>query len=470
MTIFSTDELAQWSNGLWTSMPSHPIHGICHDTRNLKRSDMFVAIRGDRFDGHDFLPEAFAKGASAALVDKHHSKKDDKALLRVNNTREALVTLAAGHRARLNGLIIGITGSVGKTTVKELTAKMLSQKATTAQTPGNWNNDIGLPLSLLKMSNSDAYGVYEIGMNHPGELQPLCELLQPSWGLITTIGPVHLEAFNSVKEIAYEKGALFRSLPDNGQAFLFSDEEWCDFLIDNSSCHYIRIAMDTQADFSGTLIRNQTGTYLECTEPDHKKHIYALPQPGTHFARNVLMAIASARTANVTTSAIEIALETYRTPPMRWQTAIINNVVFINDAYNANPLSMHAALKTFAECEYGKHYWLMLGGMHELGNQAEIEHKNVGRIAACGSWCGIFTIGKMGAWIADGALEAGWPHTKTYVCNNLDEALLFALDLWRGNDAVLLKASRSEHLEEFLHLWKSSAEQANRHSNNSKSK
>ena len=197
--------LALWTGGEWVGKPPHaPVRGVTIDSRNLKPGQLFVAIRGERVDGHAYVAQALRDGAVAALVQRDLAASCQAAgpLLAVTDPRAALAALAAGYRASLSTAMIALTGSVGKTTVKEMTADILSALAPTARTRGNWNNDLGLPLSLLTLEKEHRFGVFEVGMNHPGELKPLCEMIRPRWGVITTIGPVHIEYFNSVRAIA----------------------------------------------------------------------------------------------------------------------------------------------------------------------------------------------------------------------------------------------------------------------------
>ncbi len=202
MARFDPKQLAAWTGGSWLNGVPRVVDGISTDSRCIAPGSIFVAIRGLNFDGHDFVSSAFCRGASGAVVARSDlAGKAPGPLLAVNDTAKALQHMAANYRQMLNIRVIAVTGSVGKTTVKEMIAGILTRRLATAKTIGNWNNEYGLPLSILNMESHAKVGVFELGVNHPGELLPLCQLLKPDWGIITTVGPVHLEYFGSEKAV-----------------------------------------------------------------------------------------------------------------------------------------------------------------------------------------------------------------------------------------------------------------------------
>ena len=226
MPKYRPGELSQWVSKLWKNgMPERSLTGISHDTRTLKPDDLYVAIRGEQFDGHDFVREAFQKGAAGALVDDRFQWSENP-VLQVHDTIKGLQELAKGYRKEWMCSPVGITGSVGKTTVKEMCADILSIKGDTHRTAGNYNNHIGLPLSMLSLPRMARYGVFEIGMNHPGEIALLAYLLQPKIGIITDICNAHREHFQSLEEIAHEKMKLAERVPISGKVILDRDSQW----------------------------------------------------------------------------------------------------------------------------------------------------------------------------------------------------------------------------------------------------
>ncbi len=445
--------LAEWTGGSWKCGVPPEIKGISTDTRNLQPGTLYVAIKGPSFDGHDFVQAAFKSGAAGAIVGRYE-QPSSRPLLHVKDTIRSLLDMASGYRKSVGAEILAVTGSVGKTTVKEMIADVLSALAPTARTRGNWNNEIGLPLSVLAMDGTARFGVFEVGMNHPGELRVLCEKLAPDLGVITAVGPVHLEFFDSVRSIALEKKELLLCLPDDGTAFLRRDDGWYDLLSEGIRCGIITVAMSGAADyvcerFSGhedaMVVREQrSGEYFK----------FRLPAPGRHIAENALFAIAVGRFHGIAWEEIGRALERFKPQPMRWERTVVNGVEVINDSYNANPMSMSAALQTFSGAKSGGRKWLVLGGMHELGEGAREAHIKLGRTLAEEPWAGLITVGELGGLIAEGAEAGGRRRTGIFRCADHSEAAFVLNGAVAQGDSVLLKASRGERLEKILVEWR----------------
>ncbi len=399
---YSSAELAEWvSNGWKNSNESFPVFGISHDTRTLKTGDVYLAINGENFDGHDFVEQAVEKGAAGLIVDREFPNLGTPQLI-VSNAWKALWQMAVGARSTWGGTVIGITGSVGKTTVKELVASVLEQKGRVAKTLGNWNNDIGLPLSMLAADRSADFFVFELGMNHPGEIDPLAALLKPDWALITNIGKAHIEFFSGLDAIAKEKATI---LNHASNALLDSDSEWFNRL---------------KSGFSGPVIT--------LTEES-----FVAPQPGAHMVQNTRFAATLGLELGLSPEEVQAGLDAFEPLPMRWQTIEKDGVHFINDAYNANPLSMRAALSTFAELPGEGRKFVVLGGMRELGASEAEEHRALSEFADSLGFDFIIRVGS--AW-TDGI-------KKNAAGDLLRENL-------RAGDRVLLKASRGERLETIL--------------------
>jgi len=420
MTSFTPSELATWTSNPWKNSKgagSACFQGlenlrICHDTRTLKEGDVYIAIKGENFDGHDFVEQAVENGAAGLIVEREFptllsrrspsAKADGTPQLIVPDTMAALWQLAAGARSTWAGTVIGITGSVGKTTVKELAASVLEQKGTVAKTLGNWNNDIGLPLSMLAADRFADFFVFELGMNHPGEINPLAELLKPDWALITNIGKAHTEFFPDMDGIAKEKSAI---LNHTTNALLNADSEWFDRL---------------KSGFGGPVV--------PLTEES-----FSAPQPGAHMIQNTRFAATLGLELGLSPVAVQKGLDSFKPLPMRWQTIKKDGVLFINDAYNANPLSMRAAISTFAELPGEGRKFVVLGGMRELGASEAEEHRTLGEFADSLGFDFIIRVG------------SAWPDG----IKKNDAAILLRENL-RAGDRVLLKASRGERIETIL--------------------
>lgn len=455
MPNFDAREVAQWTGGKWCFGQPGAIAGVSTDSRTLCRGALFVALRGPLFDGHSFIGEAFARGAVGAVISENTDAmpREDRPLLRVPDTAQALRDMAANYRRRIQVAIVAVTGSVGKTTVKEMVADVLARRLRVARSRGNWNNEIGVPLSLLAMEPETRVGVFELGMNHPGELASLCRMLQPDWGLVTTIGPVHLEFFKSVEAIAAEKSILLKSLPSGGVAVLRCDEPYFEILRAATPCRVITLALSGAADYLGSPPDAQGQMEIRERATGEACRLQA-PLPGAHHAANTLFAAAVGRAHGLAWEEIQAALESYRSPPMRWERQIVAGVTIINDAYNANPVSMAAALRTFAELPVAGGRWLVLAGMLELGPSEEQWHRDLGSSLAPGPWAGIITVGSLGAVIAREAVNAGVSAARVFPCADHAAAAEVLGRRLQPGDAVLVKASRGQHLEQVLALWK----------------
>jgi UDP-N-acetylmuramoyl-tripeptide--D-alanyl-D-alanine ligase len=450
MPKFSPTELAQWSGGTWQHAPA-AVTGASINTQTLQPGDLFFALAGTKADGHDFVADALARGAAGAVVKRGFAKKHAKLpLLAVADPAEALRAIAAGYRATLKATFIAITGSVGKTTVKEMTADLLATVGPTARTRGNFNNDLGLPLSLLAVEPDAKYGVFELGMNHPGELAPLCKLLQPSIGIVTMVGPVHFEFFASVQAIAEEKAAVLRCLPKDGLALLDADGDWFDLLSAATPCRLVTTSLRAAADYVGRIAPELNGAFTVTERGGEADVALQNSIPGAHNIRNALLAVAAARSQSASWENIRAALAAYEPVGLRWQRSEWRDVTIINDAYNASPPSMAAVLRTFMEIPATGQRWLVLGGMLELGVAAEDLHNELGHFVAGLADVNLLAVGELGAWIASGAFEAGMPPDRIEICAGCGAAAAILRARLRAGDAVLLKASRGEKLERVL--------------------
>jgi UDP-N-acetylmuramoyl-tripeptide--D-alanyl-D-alanine ligase len=410
--MYRSGEIATWLSRDWkNSDVSFPVLGICHDTRTLKPGEIYIAIKGAVHDGHDFVEKAVEAGAAGLIVEREFPMFGNLPQMVVPDAMKALHDLAVGARKEWGGTVIGITGSVGKTTVKEMIASVLAQEGTVSKTKGNWNNDIGLPLSMLAADRASDFFVFELGMSHPGEIAALASLLRPDWAVMTDIGKAHIEFFQSLEKIAEEKASLL-SFADS--ALLDETSEWFNL--------FKRFCKGRVVTFGDEAFE------------------FTVPQPGDHMIRNARRAAALGRELGLTPQQIQNGLNSFSPGAMRWERSEEKGIVFINDAYNANPLSMRAALSAFAAMPCSGRRFAVLGAMRELGASSDAEHRELGVFVDTLGLDGIITIGGAGAKIVcQGILGA----TK-------DEAGFILRDRLRAGDAVLFKASRGERLETVL--------------------
>lgn len=491
MPEFTPSDLARWCGGTWRGVAPPSLNAVSTDSRTIAPGALFVALRGENFDGHDYVGAAFARGAAAALVDVNFAGvgsssgraggghplegsegpisavagRTDTPLLQVFDTRRALLDLARGHRAALPMRTIAITGSAGKTTVKEMTADILALSAATARTRGNWNNDVGLPLSLLAADRSQRFGVFEVGMNHPGELEPLCRAVRPNCSIITSIGPAHLEFFKDERGIAEEKATVFRALRKSGKAILCRDEKWFDVLRAAARCRVITTSLRGHADYVARLAPDGSPRFVVTEKKTGDRVEFTAPLPGAFIVHDALLAIAAARSFRLSWSKIQSAIANYRAAPMRWERVEAGGLVFINDCYNASPLSMKAAIEAFATMKVDGRRLAVLGGMKELGAAGCQHHEQVGQLIAQSGLAALVTVGEQGGWIADGAAAAGpaaaegdggGAEMRIHRARDVAEVVAYLRQHATPGDTVLLKASRLERLERIIDGWQKS--------------
>lgn len=358
-----------------------PISGISIDSRTLKAGDLFFAIKGEKFDGHNFVDEVISKGASVVVIEnsqleKFQSKKYP--LVIVEDTIKALGELANIYRKKFDVKIIGLTGSNGKTTTKEMIAKVLSSKYKTLKTEGNLNNNIGVPLNLFRLDKSYQLAVIEMGINHFNEMKVLCDIADPDYGLITNIGNAHTEFLISREKIAEEKGELFKYLKKKrGFAFVNADEK----LIKNQAKDVKRkltFGFNSKADIRGKIhsINKLAQPSLKVSY-NGKSEIINLPTFGIHTAQNALCAVSVGVKFGISLKRIKEELETFQSYDKRMEVIETGKFTIINDAYNANPDSMKMAIQTLSMMNGYSTKLAVLGDMLELGKDTEKFHREL---------------------------------------------------------------------------------------------
>ena len=454
--IFGSALFAEWVSGAAHALPA-TFYGVTQDSRNITPGCLYVALRGERFDGHDFVAQALRNGAAAVLVEASWSAPAEAAswpLLRVADTRRALADAARAWRLKQRARIVGITGSSGKTTTKEMAAALFGGGGNVCATRGNLNNEIGLPLSLLTLPADAAFGIFELGTNHPGEIARLADVLRPQAAVIASIGSAHIEHFGSLEAIAREKGALLQALPADGFAVLCKETACFDMLVEMSRAPVVTTTLVGDADFCGEVIEPFNGTLRVTERAAGQQTVLRSGLPGAHNASNLLLAFAAARTAGISAEAAAETLRDFSLPGMRWQVSIHGGATVVNDAYNANPQSMVAALETFMRMPCGGRRIAVLGDMLELGAHAEALHREVGRRVAELAPDGLIAVGECaGRYLADEAVRNGLPSERVTLAGNATDAAHMVHEFVKDGDSVLLKASRGMGLERILDAW-----------------
>jgi UDP-N-acetylmuramoyl-tripeptide--D-alanyl-D-alanine ligase len=427
--------------------------GVSTDSRSIKPGELFFALRGERFDGHRFVAEALRRGGRGAVVDEHDLEVADEtiAIIQVADTLQALGDLANLWRRRHPIPVIAVVGSNGKTTTKEMVAGILERRDTVLKNQGNLNNLIGLPLSLLRMNSQDRVAVLEMGMNRTGEIFRLTQIAEPDLGIMTNIGPVHLEGVGSVEGVMKAKGELLEGMGAHGSLIFNADDPRVVELSTGFAGTKISYGIKNPADWMATHVstRGGDGVSFRLTGPGGEITV-ALRLMGGHQVYNALAAAAATSHLGIGIEDIKKGLEAFQPPPMRMELMTLENgITIINDAYNANPPSMESALRTLAEVTMGRKI-AVLGDMWELGEYAQQAHRELGlRIKAYGIDL-LFLLGQFAPHVAEGAREAGMPPEA--ICIGEDHhavSLRLAQQLQEG-DWVLVKGSRIMNMEAII--------------------
>jgi UDP-N-acetylmuramoyl-tripeptide--D-alanyl-D-alanine ligase len=452
-------ELAKLCEGtLIRGNPDGPVSRISTDTRALGQGDCFIALQGPRFDGHEFLSDAACRGASAAVVSNPtHAMNSPSvlALLQVRDTLTALHTLAVNYRRLMPPAtrVIGITGSCGKTTTKEMLAAVLSQRFNVHKTEGNKNNHIGLPLNLLRLEPNHDFGVFELGTNHPGEIRALAELAQPDIGVITNIGLAHVEFLGDEAGVMREKAALIEALPRNGDglAVLNADSPWCHDLRARTNATVVTVGIENFADVRASDIKiNGDVKFRLNIAKKREDTIVRLRTLGRHQIYNALQAAAVGYMQGLDLDEIRNGLESVTLPGMRMEQIVRDGVRYVNDCYNANVPSTQAALRMLRETPCTGRRIAVLGDMLELGAHSASAHREIGVQAAECDFALLITVGTESLATAESAVAAGMESHKVLSVSDATEAALALRSLVREGDLVLVKGSRRIGLEKIL--------------------
>lgn len=424
--------------------PPPTVAEISTDSRNCVPGALFFALRGDRFDGHDYLDGAFDNGAAAALISRQTQAPRDRCYLRVNDTTMALGELAAYYRRQLSSTVVAITGSNGKTTTKELTAHLLRRLGSVCKAEKSFNNHLGVPLTLLATDMSDASVVVEIGSNHPGEVSRLAQMVAPDIGVITSVGCSHLGNFGSEAAIASEKLSLFTHTRPGGIGIYNADTARLAPCSQMSDLRMVSFAINSAADICAENV--------EC----HGNHLrfslngridITLPLIGRHNVYNALAAIAVALCSGMTVEDLKGAFDDFAPPPMRLNVKSASGMTLIDDCYNANPSSMTAALEVLVDHPVEGRRVFICGDMLELGEHDTRCHYSLGLAIARAEIGHVIAVGQRGEYLLEGIMDAGKSGQRVDLFASSEQAAAAVEELLAPGDVVLVKGSRSVALE-----------------------
>lgn len=465
MTLFTVEELREVisakvlaSDGV--SWAKQRIRGISLDTRSLQPGDLFLALQGDRFDGHDFVATAFSRGAVGAIVLdsydvsgislKRGSKRAQPFILGVRDPLHVYQQLAAHHRSRFHIPVVAVTGSNGKTTTKEMVASVMAHRWKILKTEGNLNNRVGVPQTLLRLNERHKGAVIEMGVDNLGQTTRLCEIVRPTIGIITNIGPDHLEFFGTMDVSAQAKAEMLDLLPSDGVAILNADDSYYDYLAARARCRVVSFGFSSKADVRAVDLKSdgRNGTIFRLLLPGAVRHAAAhIRVQGDHNVTNALAAGAVGSILGLSRGVIAQGLSRFRPAAMRSQVRVSQGVKLIIDCYNANPASMKAAVQLLAQTGAKRKRIAVLGDMLELGPNAAQMHEEVGGFVARHGIDQLVACGLLGRSLAKGAKQAGLDQAHILEVPDARAACAAIKTFVKPGDTVLIKASRGMKLE-----------------------
>jgi UDP-N-acetylmuramoyl-tripeptide--D-alanyl-D-alanine ligase len=422
---------------------------ISKDTRSITTGDLYLALRGENFDGNTFAAQALESGAAAVLMDSNEQAAILAAkhpVILAEDSLAALTRLARAWRSRLALKAVCITGSSGKTSTKEFTAAILGSRLRTVKTQGNLNNHIGLPLSILSAGAQDEAAVWELGMNHPGEIAPLADLAKPDCAIITNIGTAHIEHLGSREAIALEKGMLAEAVEPHGSVILPAGDELAETIAPRCKARIVRAGIDSGDLVATSIAATPQGTSFTVSHQG-KSHEASIPVQGRHMVSNAVLALAAGLECGIPLEIGIKALAKSRLAGGRLEQKTLRGILFLDDTYNANPDSMEAALETLRSMPGTGRRIAVLGKMGELGDYAAEGYRRTGA-AASKSADILVTVGSEANAIAEAARNSGM--ARIHETENTANAARMVAQLARQGDMVLVKGSRSSRMETLL--------------------
>jgi UDP-N-acetylmuramoyl-tripeptide--D-alanyl-D-alanine ligase len=461
MEFTVAEVLAATDGRLLSGTTEAPAGNVSTDTRALEAGQTFVALRGERFDAHDFLPDAVRRGAACLVVDREEKlpalggAATRTAAVLVRDTQAALADLGRAARGRLRCPVIAITGSCGKTTVKDMLGQVLGPRLKGKTPPASYNNQVGVPLTLLAAEEDDQFVLCEFGTNHPGEIAHLAGIARPTLGVVTLVAPVHLEGLSSIQGVAREKGALVESLGEDGVAILNADDRRVASMARKCRGRVVTVGKNRGADLrlenlvqaeDGLRFTAQYGPVSAGRRGDQAV-AFEIPVLGEHQAVLALLAAAAAREVGVPLEASAEALRRFRPPRMRLALERAGDVTILNDAYNANPRSVRAALGLLALWP-GRRKVFFCGDMRELAQASRPEHEKIGRAVRRAGVAQLVCVGPESKAAARAAVAAGMKRAAVATFADAQEAARAAAGFVESGDLVLIKGSRAIRMEQ----------------------
>ncbi len=430
------------------------ITGVTTDSRKVQEGDLFIALHGERFDGHDFLKQAVAGGARGLVIDRNvplpaEVKEKGVGVLKVDDTLAALGNLARFYRRSLGHgvMVIGVTGSNGKTTTREMIYHVLSKYRKGHRSPENFNNQIGVPVTLLGVENEDDFVVVEMGSNAPGEIAALSRIAEPDIAVITNVGPSHLAGFKDLKGVSVEKVSIVAGLKKHGVVICGAGHTDTLERLRALDWNVITFGVDGPADVTGSKVRQEPGRLYFETNDRVKVEI---PIMGVHNVKNALAALAVVRRMGITSGQYAEAMKDFGGVPGRMQGKEIHGITVIDDSYNANPASMSAAIAELSTWAGASRRVLVCGDMEELGETAAEYHVQLGEEVARSNIDILFAVGPKCSLAANAAMEAGMGHSRVQKSINSRRLARLIKSMIREGDVILVKGSHAMQMEKVV--------------------
>ncbi len=424
---------------------------ISADSRSMRKGDLFIALSGVNFDGNDFISDAFRKGAIGAVVRAPwrtgQGAKDGKIIIEVRDTTKALQDIAHHHRMKFDIPVIGVTGSSGKTTVKEMIWTALSAGYNVLKNEGTKNNHIGVPQTLLKLNKGHDICVLEMGTNHPGEIRLLAGIARPSAAVITNIGPSHLEFLKDLKGVFDAKREILEHLADSGLLILNGDDPFLSRIKD-IRFDIVRFGLSRFCDVRATSV-NVKGKKVRFTV--NGAHAFTINALGAHNVYNALATIAVASSFGVKIGSVRRSLSGHAPSNMRLDLMTVGGIDIINDSYNSNPLSMNSALEALKVYQ-ARRKWVVTGDMLELGGKGKYFHGLLGEAIARSGASGLMTFGELSRYTFIAALKCGMDKKSIWHCERHEDIVSILRRIVRKGDAVLIKGSRGMKMERVVDM------------------
>lgn len=422
------------------------IGSVCTDTRKIEPGCLFIAIKGENFDGHDFIVQALEKGAAGALSSRPFEGYDN--IIVVPDTKRALLDLARYYRGLFSVFTVGVTGSVGKTSTKEMIYSILCQRGETLKTEGNFNNEIGMPMTMFNLSHEYRNGVFEMGMSDFGEISDLTHVCRPNVGVITNIGVSHMETLGSQENILKAKLEITEAMAPDAPLILNMDDALLQTVSHITEQPIMYFGIDSSADVVAENIRTENGSTLFTIRYYGKSAEVSVPAVGRHNVYNALAGFCVGLVANMEVEDILNGIRLYKNAAMRQNTYTENGVTVISDCYNASPDSMRAAIDVLMKTGCTGKRWCVFGDMLELGNCSEEAHIEIGREVGRSRADGLVCVGELSRGIKRGAVMVGMKQVVHFT--DPEEAASFLAKTLAPGDTVIYKASRGIHLEQVI--------------------